>query len=74
MSFFKNFKKTIWVCYIKVSGDVILNLAYAFSIYSNDDKEEKGEDQKRNKKPTQMYLEEVKEVYKWWRPLHNSIL
>ena len=32
----------------------------------------KGEDQMRNTKPIQMYLEEVKEAYKWWRPLQNK--
>ena len=44
----------------------MLNSAYAFSIYSED---EKREDQKRDAKPTwilpDMYLEKVKEAYKW---------
>ena len=47
----------------------MLNSPYAFSIYSED---KKIEDQMRNAKHIQilpgMYLEEVKEAYKWWKP------
>ena len=38
----------------KRSGNVILNLAYAFSIYSKDDMEEKGEDEMRSQGSLQM--------------------
>ena len=32
----------------------------------------KGEDQMRSTKPIQMFLEEVKEAYKLWKPLQNK--
>ena len=53
------------------SGNVILKSTYVFSIYSKD---EKREDWMRNTKPIQIYMEEVKEAYKWWRPLQNKVL